>query len=129
MWIPESSITRSLQFEHPGVSASKSNQLLMISLFGDPTLFQNHDAVRHAYGGEPVRDQQRHLAAGQFGETLEHFVLGAGVQRGGGLVENQKLSIAKVSARQRDFLPLATREVHAAFKAAPQQLLVAARQL
>ena len=57
--------------------------------------------------GEAVRDQQGHLAFGQFGETFEHFVLGARIKRRRRLVQNQQLRIAQIGASERDLLPFA----------------------
>ena len=100
----------------------------MVALFRDSSVFENDDPVRHAHSGEPVRNQQSHLAFGQFGEPLENFVFGARVQRSRGFVQNQQLRIAKISASQRYFLPFAAGKIEPAFEAAAQQLVVAFRQ-
>ena len=65
------------------------------------------------------------LPVRQFRESLEHLVLGARVERRRRLVENQQLRVAQVRAGQRHLLPLAAREVHAAFEAPSEQLIVA----
>ena len=61
-------------------------------------IFYDLDSVCHADGGEAVGDEHGGLAFGEFGEALEHLVLGAGVQGGGGLVQNQQLRIPHVGA-------------------------------
>ena len=53
----------------------------------------------------------------------------AGIERGGGLVENEQLRVAKIGARQGELLPFAAGEIDAALEAAAQHLVVAALQL
>ena len=76
-----------------------------------------------------MRNQQRHLAFGEFGEALEHFVLRSRVQRRGRLVQNQYLGIAQVRAGERDLLPLSARQINAALKSTAQNLFVALGKL
>ena len=52
-------------------------------------------------------DQYRRLAFAQLLEAAEHLVLGAGVEGGGGLVEDQHLGLAHVGAGDRYLLPFA----------------------
>ena len=54
------------------------------------------------------------LPSAQLLEALEHLELGARVERGGRLVEDQHLRVAHVGARDGDLLPLAAGEVDAA---------------
>ena len=75
----------------------------MTSLFGNPPVFQNYDAVCHADGRESVRNEKRHLPRREFCKALKYFELAARVQRRGGLVQNQKLRISQISAGQRNF--------------------------
>ena len=62
----------------------------MRSLFRNVSVLQHDDSVRHAHGGKSVRDQQRHFAFGEFGEALEDFVFGAGVERGRRLIQDEQ---------------------------------------
>ncbi len=71
-----------------------------------------------------MRDEQGHLALSQLIKALENFVLGAGVESGGGLIENQHLCLTQVSPRESKFLPFAAGKVYATFKPAPQHLIV-----
>ena len=68
------------------------------------------------------------LPSRQLLEALEHLELGARVERGGRLVEDQHLRIAHVGAGDGDLLPLAAGEVDAGLEAAADQLVVALRQ-
>ena len=106
-----SPVARSLQFEHLRVAARERHQLVVTSLLRDAAVLQDHDAIGHAHGREAVRNQQRHLPAGQLGEALEHFVLGPGVERSRRLIENQQLRVAQIGAGQGDLLPLSAGEV------------------
>jgi hypothetical protein len=49
----------------------------------DVAVDQHDDAISHAHAGEAMRDQHDGLAAREFLEALEHFVLGARMERGG----------------------------------------------
>src|SRR5262249_17742214 len=64
---------------------------------------EDENAVSHADAGETVRDQNRRLALTQFLESLEHFVLGTGIQCRRRLVEDHNLRLAHVSRRNRIF--------------------------
>ena len=67
-------IASGLQLEHFRIEPAVLHELIVLSLLRNSTLLQHENAVRHADRGEPVRDQQRHLALCEFRETLEHFV-------------------------------------------------------
>ena len=47
----------------------------MRTLFANPPVGEDNNPIRHAHGGEPVRNEQRGLARGQLGKALEYFVL------------------------------------------------------
>ncbi len=79
----------------------------MTALLDHAPLVQNQDPVGHADCGKPVGNEDGRAALGEFREALKDFVLGAGVEAGCGLVENQNLGIAHVRAPQGDLLPLA----------------------
>src|SRR5205085_12335423 len=76
------------------------------------------DPVGHPHGREAMRDQDRHSSARELREALEDFVLGARVERGGRLVEDEKLGVAHISPGQRELLPFAAVEVDSAVEAA-----------
>jgi len=71
------------------------------------------DAVG-ADGREAVRDEEHRTRAEQLADPREQLVLGPGVQRRGGLVEDHERRVAEEQPRERDLLPLAEREVDAA---------------
>src|SRR5271165_2223693 len=97
----------------------------MIAFLDKTACCENYDTVRHAHGGEAVRDKKRHFALRQFGETLKDFKLTARVQGRCWFVEDEHLSIAKIGARERHLLPLAAGEFNAALETTSQHLIVA----
>ena len=101
----------------------------MASLFGNASVFEDQNSIRHLDSREAMGNQERHLAFGKFGESLEDFMLGARIQRGRRLVQNQQLRIAQIGARQRDFLPFATGQIDSAFEPATQTLFIALGKL
>jgi hypothetical protein len=60
-----------------------------------------------------VRDHDRRPALHQVRDGLLHDLLGLGVERGGGLVEDQDLRVAQHRARDGDALALAAGELPA----------------
>ena len=76
-----------------------------------------------------MRNQQGHLAGGQFGKTFECFVFGAGIERRCRLVQDDYLRCSDVSAGQRDLLPLAAGKVNTALKTTAQHLAVSERKM
>ena len=119
-------IAGGLHFKHLLVAAAQACQLFVTSFFGNLSVFENYDAVGHAHGRKSVRNKERHLPRGEFGKALENLELAACVERGRGLVKNQKLRIAQVGPGQRNFLPLSAGKIHAGFEASAQHLIVTA---
>ena len=122
-------IPRRLQRKQLGVAPAPAQQLLVGANLHELAVFDDQDAVGHADGAEAVADEDGGFAQGQLLEALEDFVLGAGIEGGGGLVEDEELGVAHVSAAEGDFLPLAAAQIHAAVEAAANHLVVAAGQL
>src|SRR5260370_138247 len=75
-----------------------------------------------------MRNKERHFPGGQLRKTAKHFELTARVEGCGGFVQNQQLSVAQISPRQRDFLPLAAGKIYSLLEAAAQHLLVGSGQ-
>jgi len=75
-----------------------------------------------------VRDQQHRAVGEQFADAGEQLVLGLGVERGGGLVEDDERRVAEERARQGDPLPLALGQVGAVDERRAEQRLVALRE-
>ena len=66
------------------------------------------------HGGEPVRDDEHRAMRHQTVDRLLHQPLGLGVERAGGLIENEDRGIAEQRPCNRDSLALATGEPRAA---------------
>ena len=86
--------------------------------------FEDDDPIGHPHRGEAVRDQDRRPPHRQLAEAIEHRVLRLGVERRGGLVENEDVGLlAHEAARERDLLPLTARELDAVLEPAPERRL------
>src|SRR3954468_24560538 len=105
-------IPRGLQLEQLRVVPVNGQQLLVRPLLLDLPASQDEDPIRHPDGGEAMRDEDGHASARELREALKDFVLGASVERGGRLVEYEKLRVAHISAGQCELLPFTTGEVH-----------------
>src|SRR6185312_12460073 len=99
-------------------------QLVMTPLLDDPAAIEDDDAIGHAHGGKPMRNQKSHFAFRQIAEPFENFVFSLCVERSGRLVQNKNLRIAEISTGERKALPLAAGQVDSAFKPAAQHLIV-----
>jgi hypothetical protein len=97
----------------------------VVALLDDPAVLQDVDAVGGADAREPVGDEQHGAAAEERADAVEELVLGARVEGGGGLVEDDEGRIPEEGAGQGDALPLADREVDAAAELLPQHRAVA----
>src|SRR5205809_250681 len=76
-----------------------------------------------------MRDEDRHASARELRETLKDFVLGARVERGGRLVEDEELRVAHIGPSQRELLPFTAGEVNSAIEAASHHLVEATGKL
>ena len=77
-------------------------------------LFQHHDLVGAADGGEPVRDHDHGAVLHQVGQRLLHQQLGFGIQVRGGFVQDQDGGVLQQRAGDGDTLPLAAAQARAA---------------
>ena len=77
-------------------------------------LIEHQDAVAGQHRRKPVRDDQRGAVLHQPGERGLHQRLAFGIERGGGLVEQQQRRAAQDRARDGDALALAAGQRHAA---------------
>ena len=82
-------------------------KLVVGAALDDPSLFQNHDAVRVFDGGKTVGDHESGAALHQPVHALLNQRLGAGVDGGGGLVQNQHRGIGHGGPCNGKKLPLA----------------------
>ena len=123
-----SAVAGGLQFEQFGVAPAPRLKFLVRSGLDDLAPVEDEDAVGHAHGGKAVRDQHAAAATAEIAKALEHLELGAGVEGGRGLVEDQDLGLAHIGPAERDLLPLAAGEVDAVGEALAERLVVAQRQ-
>ena len=113
-------VRRSLKPIQLGVRTATPHQFLVRAGFNDSRAVEHHDDVSHPHGGEAVRDEDRDTAPRRNvvlrgdREALEQRVLGLGIERGGGLVENeQQRPDPHEPARERELLPLTEGHVDA----------------
>ena len=124
-----------LQREQLAVDALAGHQLVVRADIGDPPVFQHHDLVGGADVGEPVGHQHRDPAEPvgsrrrHRAQRGEHGVLGAGVERGSGLVRDDDGRPPVEPAGHADPLPLPTRQVAPALELLRQHRAQPARQL
>ena len=97
-----------------GVAAVQREQLLVGAALDQAAVVEDHDLLGVADGREPVGDRDRGPALRQLVERGLHRPLGLGVQRAGGLVEDEHGRVAQDRAGDRDALLLAAREAVAA---------------
>ena len=105
-----------LQVVEPAVVAALREELRVRAGFLDHAVFEDDDLVGFLDGGKAVRDGE-HGAA--FGQSLERFLdvlLGLGIERAGGLVEEQDGGVFEQRAGDAEPLLLPAGE-HAAFVA------------
>src|ERR1051326_4569527 len=113
--------TLRLQIEHRLIAAAPGHQFVVSAKLGDGAVFENADAIRVTNGGETMRYENRRAVTRRCKNAIENFRFTANVQLRGRLVEqhNSRAHTHRAKrARQRDALPLSTREIGAAFVAA-----------
>ena len=81
------------------------DQLLVGADFQEGAVLEEEDTVGHADGGEAVRDEYGRAVFDQLAEAEEYLVLGAGVQGGGGLVQDQELGVLQQCRPDAQALP------------------------
>ena len=86
----------------------------MRALLDDAAVLEDDDQVGVADGREAVRDHERRPAGEEGAERPLDLPLGADVDRGSRLVEDQDARVGEQGARERDELALAEREARAA---------------
>ena len=112
-WRWRRALTR-LQAPQRGIAAAQGDEFVVAAALDDAAGFHHVDAAGMADGGQPVRDDQAAAAHHQAVERALDGGLGFVVHGRGGLVENQDRRVLQDRARQRQALPLPTRELHAA---------------
>ena len=87
----------------------------MGAFLDDAAVLHDQDAVGLEHGRQPMRDDQRGAALHQLLQRRLHQRLALGVERRGGLVEQQDRRVAQDGAGNRHALALAAGQRHAAF--------------
>src|SRR5215467_7980040 len=86
----------------------------MRAALDDLAVLEHQDLVRALDGRQPVRDHERRAAAAQGAQTVADQRLALAVEARRRFVEDENSWIREHGTRDRDALPLTTRELHAA---------------
>jgi hypothetical protein len=97
------------------VFATCCEQVAMAAAFHDAAVVKNENLVGTDDGAEPMGDDETSAACEQFGEGALETVLGDGIDRTRGFVENENPWIGQESAGKTHELTLAERETGASF--------------
>src|SRR5947208_16199808 len=100
------SIAGCLHFKHLCITTTEISQFLMIAILGNSAVFEHDNTIRHAHGGESVRNKKSSFAGRKIGKSLEDCVFAARIQRSSGLVKDEHLRVAEIRERQSNFLTL-----------------------
>src|SRR5207249_59381 len=98
---PDSTSGAELEIVQPAVQAVRGQQVAVRAALDDPPLRQHDDEVGVLHGREAVRDDEHRAVRHEPLDRLLHQPLGLGVERAGGLIENEDLAARRlVEARQ-----------------------------
>ena len=86
---PSRLVDLALAVPHGGIDAFLLEQRLVAAALGDVAGLQHDDLVGIDDGGEPVGDHQRGAVARHQRQGILNVLLGLGIERRGGLVEDQ----------------------------------------
>src|SRR5438132_374758 len=70
----------------------------MIAILGNSAVFEHDNTIRHAHGGESVRNKKSSFAGRKIGKSLEDCVFAARIQRSSGFVKDEHLRVAEIRA-------------------------------
>src|ERR1700682_5953409 len=98
-----------------GIDAAGREQFVVGALLRDAAIFQDDDLVGIADGAQAVSNGADGAPLHEAFECLHHQPLRLGIERRGGLVEDEDGRVADDRARDADALPLATGERLASF--------------
>ena len=82
-----------LQLEQLRIQAFGGHQVVVAATLDDASRFHDVDAVGAAHAGEAVGDEQGRPPVQQLADVGEQGMFGAGVERRGGLVEDDQGSV------------------------------------
>src|SRR2546421_916734 len=105
-----SEIRRRLHGEELRIASAEVHELVVRPALDDATFVKDVDAVRRADARKAVRDEQYGPAAEEVTHPREEVVLGASVQGGGRLVEDDERCITEERPGEGDALPLTDRD-------------------
>ena len=108
------------------VAALLGNQFIVGAALDDAALLQNHNAVRVAHRGQAVGNHEGGAAVHQAVHAVLHQLLGAGINGGSCLIQNQHRRVSNGSAGNGQQLALALTQVGAV---AGQHRVVAVGQM
>src|SRR5437868_5587810 len=94
-----SAVGSSLEVEQLGVGAAVGEQGFVRAVLFYAAVFEDEDAIGQADCAKAVADEQRHFALSKALHVGEDLVLGAGVEAGGRLVQDQHLGVAHEGPR------------------------------
>src|SRR5262245_57673524 len=100
-----------LQLVEHRVAPIVAQQLVVAAGLHDAAAVDHQDAVGMHDGCEPMRDRDGGAAAAELGDRFLHVALGLGVERRGGLIEQDDWRILDQRARDCDALALAAGEL------------------
>jgi DNA-binding CsgD family transcriptional regulator/PAS domain-containing protein len=101
------SVTGGLAGEEGGVGAAARDQLGVRAALGDATVGEDDDLVGAPRERQAMGDEQERAVAEALAHPLEGRLLGLGVERCGGFVEQQEGGVVDERAGEGDPLPLA----------------------
>src|SRR6266540_2366183 len=118
-----------LQAEEVGVAAAPRHELAVGAELLEASGVEDRDPVGDPDRREPVRDDEGGPVRGERLEPLEQLVLRGGVDRGGGLVEDEHLRVLPhEGARDGELLPLTRGELVPRLEPAAEDGVEPARQ-
>src|SRR6185436_8396575 len=98
--------SQELQPRQAGIESALRHQLGVRALRDDRAALEHHDPVGGLHRGQAVRDGKRGAALRERFQPLLYQTLGSGIERAGGLVEQQDGTVGEQSARNRQPLLL-----------------------
>src|SRR5262245_65807171 len=103
-----------LRVPEPRIQPATLEELVVRPCLDDAAAVQRDDRVGVAYGRQPMGDDEACATVEERAERLLHAALGYGVERAGRLVEDEDAGVLEKRARDRQPLPLASRQTIAA---------------
>src|SRR5713101_3310771 len=100
-----------LQAVERGVASALAQQFIVPAEFDHAAVLDDEDAIGIHDGMQPMRDHDSRSSATEMLDGALHLPLGFGIERSGGLVQEDDRGILEQRARNRDALALAAGEL------------------